>query len=433
MPEEPSWLTEQLSHIYPSQETQPLQVNGSKKKAGKPKAYQKPDSSNVVVPLDVFDFNDLLREEFEPLQWIIPEYLPEGLTLLFARPKVGKSMLALALSLRMARRVSGGVDGTVLYLTLDDTNKRRLQSRTRSLLQGEEIEGSRVWGATQAQTLDSNLVGQLEDWMKEHPLTRLMVIDVYARIKPKKVNDDVYKSDYDALCKLQEFAVRYHLAIILVHHTRKQADTGDWIDNINGSTGLAGAVDTIWMLERAARSNNLVLRVKGRDIMNELAIGLTLDELDAPWKLEEEGLEVIDVSVSEQKILDAFWAENYRITELQGKKDCNSVILVILTPKKIAELTQLKYTTVLGTLRRMLQKNLVTQTTYGSYRIAAQPEIAVDENPTTVMPVVVIPHCQDWKCILGPNRTHLIRRGNQIEFWCKEHQGYINEKGRPIL
>lgn len=346
----------------------------------------RPPVDEVVPPLDAFDLADLLREEFEPLQWIIPDYLPEGLTLLFSRPKIGKSMLALALSLRTARRVSGGVDGTVLYLTLDDTSKRRLQSRTRSLLQGAEIEGSRVWGVTQSEKLDSGLIMQLSMWMRGHTDTRLIVIDVYARIKPKKQNDDVYASDYNALVLLQEFAVKHHLAIILVHHTNKKADTEDWIDGINGSTGLAGAVDTIWRLVRARGSTDIKLQVTGRDVI-DCEVALSLQDLDAPWTLigEEENL-----SATEQQIL----------TLLQSGEEW--------TPKKVAEATGLKHSTVLGTLRRMMQKNLVMQTTYGNYRIT---ELHT-EKPCNSVILVIPPEKEaqaynDWQARVQANMRKL--------------------------
>ena len=313
----------------------------------------------TVEPLQAFDFVDLLHEEFEPLQWIIPNYLPEGLTMLFARPKVGKSMLSLALMLRMARRVNGGVDGEVLYLTLDDTNKRRLQDRTRSLLQGEEIERGRVWGALQARTLDSGIVEQLFMWIVAHPATKLIAIDVYASIKPRKQDDDVFKSDYQAIAKLREFAALYHIAIILIHHTRKQADTEDWMDSINGSTGLLAAVDTFWRVERVARSNELILRVRGRDIIRELAVNLNLDDLDAPWVVQGEEEESQEVSATAQKIL----------VTLQQSHEA-------MKPKQIAEQTGIKQHTALVTLRRLLQKNLVKQTSYGSYSY-----IAVSDKP----------------------------------------------------
>ena len=315
-----------------------------------------------VAPFEMVDCIDLLHEEYEPLQWVIPEYLPEGLTLLFSRPKVGKSMLSLALSLRMARRVSGGMDGEVLYLSLDDTNKRRLQSRVRSLLQGEEIERQRLYFATKAETLDAGLIEQFEQWMKDHQKTRLIVLDVYARVKPRKQNDDVYKSDYDALCKLQEFAIQYHLAILLVHHTRKQRDTEDWLDNVNGSTGLTAAVDTIWMVERQPGTNRLRLRIKSREELltpGELIVNLTLDDLDAPWKLRQRAGEDGDdelpeePSDSEQRILDVLQHSDTGVA-----------------PKYLAELAQMNHATVRKALRRMMQKKLVMQTAYGNYKVA---------------------------------------------------------------
>lgn len=321
-----------------------------------PKRVTMPDGA---LALDTFDFYDMLQEQHEPLQWIIPQYLPEGLTLLFARPKVGKSMTCLALALRVARKTSGGVDGHILYLMLDDVSKRRLQDRTRSLLQGSELEAGRIWGCTKAQPLDDGLIPQLEAWMIDHPETRLIVVDVYARVKPK-ADDDVYKSDYNALTKLQEFAVKWHLAIILVHHTRKASTPpgGDWIDSVNGSTGLTGAVDTLWMIERKPHSNDLVLHIKGRDTMGELEVEFSLDDIDAPWKLR--GEESDD--------------PNGSMTDTQAAIHSN-LTATPQTPRDIATLTGLKPETVRGLLRRMLHKGLVEQSTYGAYCLPRVTEL----------------------------------------------------------
>src|SRR5205807_3358146 len=86
----------------------------------------------------IFSLPDLLSWELLPVRWTIPEILPEGLTLLAGKPKLGKSWLALSVALAVA---AGGfalgkqpvTQGGVLYLALED-NERRLQSRARQLL-----------------------------------------------------------------------------------------------------------------------------------------------------------------------------------------------------------------------------------------------------------------------------------------------------------
>ena len=88
-----------------------------------------------------FTAADLMREELPPVRWAVPGILPEGLSLLAGKPKLGKSWLALGLAVAKA---SGGlalgkipVDrGGVLYLALED-NRRRLQNRLRKVLGGD--------------------------------------------------------------------------------------------------------------------------------------------------------------------------------------------------------------------------------------------------------------------------------------------------------
>jgi hypothetical protein len=86
----------------------------------------------------IFSLPDLLSWELPPVRWTIPDILPEGLTLLAGKPKLGKSWLALSVAISIA---AGGValgaqpvaKGDVLYLALED-NARRLQARARRLL-----------------------------------------------------------------------------------------------------------------------------------------------------------------------------------------------------------------------------------------------------------------------------------------------------------
>jgi RecA-family ATPase len=48
---------------------------------------------------------DLQHKTFEPMRWIVPDILPEGLSMLAGRPKIGKSWAALDIATAVA---SGG-------------------------------------------------------------------------------------------------------------------------------------------------------------------------------------------------------------------------------------------------------------------------------------------------------------------------------------
>ena len=80
----------------------------------------------------IWTADELLAAEFPPLKWAVPGLLPEGLTVLGGRPKVGKSMLALQIAYSVA---TGGKclgrdvgQGKVLLICLEDSG-RRLKDR----------------------------------------------------------------------------------------------------------------------------------------------------------------------------------------------------------------------------------------------------------------------------------------------------------------
>src|SRR5207244_2284516 len=75
---------------------------------------------------------------FPPVRYVLPGFVPDGLTILASKPKIGKSWLALDLCLAVAagRFTLGNLkpcEGRVLYLALEDS-RRRLQRRIDKLL-----------------------------------------------------------------------------------------------------------------------------------------------------------------------------------------------------------------------------------------------------------------------------------------------------------
>lgn len=72
---------------------------------------------------------------------------------------------------------------------------------------------------------------------------------------------------------------------MLVHHTRKQKDM-DNFNQISGTTGLMGSVDSTYLLSRDSRLDNKAkLSVTGRDIVSDDYV-LTFDQDNCTWKME---------------------------------------------------------------------------------------------------------------------------------------------------
>jgi hypothetical protein len=231
---------------------------------------------------------DLMAREFPPIRWVIPDILPEGLTILAARSKIGKTWLALSLSLAVAYggHALGKVaveGGTVLYLGLED-GEARLQRRLKQLL-GPDSMPARFHYDDQWERLDQGGVDDLERWLTNHPDARFIVIDTLKRVRPKaRSSDSSYDTDYDALRPLQDLAKKYRVAIVVVHHTRK-ADSDDFMDAISGTVGLPGAGDGAMVLTRARGKPDAALQIGHRDLPEDLKLALQRDGLTGHWIL----------------------------------------------------------------------------------------------------------------------------------------------------
>ena len=212
------------------------------------------------------------------------DLLPQGLHLLAGAPKIGKSWLALWLCLCAAQGKPLWTFATrpceVLYLCLEDSFQR-IQSRLFDLT---EDAPPTLHFAVMSQQLHNGLVEQIEQFLKEHPQTRLIVIDTLQRIRTAGNDANPYASDYRDIGVLKALADKYRIAILLVHHLRKMNDD-DPMNMISGTTGLSGATDSNFVLRKSKRrENTATLYCTGRDIpYRELA--LEFDGEDHVWKL----------------------------------------------------------------------------------------------------------------------------------------------------
>ncbi len=174
--------------------------------------------------LSIVDAETLLYELLDKPSFVVDGLIPTGLTLFCGSQKIGKSWLMLKLCLC----VSQGLplwdmptrSGDVLYLCLEDTFFR-IQDRLFRLTNEAD---KRLHFAVVSCKLSDGLLVQLEEYLKEYPDSRLIVIDTLQKIRTAS-KDNAYANDYGDISLVKDFADRHSLAVVVVHHIRKQNDS----------------------------------------------------------------------------------------------------------------------------------------------------------------------------------------------------------------
>ncbi len=304
-------------------------------------------------PATSWTADELMGMSFPEPTWAVPGLIAEGVTLLCGPPKVGKSWLSLNLGLSIAAGLPalGNIDvepGPVLYMALEDT-PRRLQARMRKVLAGRP--------APAGLTLDTHCpplpVGgdqYIAAWLDEHPGARLIVIDVLTKVRGVAPHgSSAYEADYAAVGYVKRVADAYAVPVVLVHHVRK-AGAEDFLAEVSGTNGLAGAADAVLVLKRGRAQADGILHVTGRDV-EETEYPLAFDAPNGAWRL-------LDGSVGEHQMQDTRAAVLRFVRESPGSK-----------PKEIADALQLNPNTVRQTCKRMADDGQLRSGSGGTYYV----------------------------------------------------------------
>lgn len=247
---------------------------------------QNPDFLNTV------SFNDLMDETLPYRRAVIEGLLGTGAYILAGAPKIGKSFLVALI----AYRVSTGSElweykvhpGTVLYLALED-DKKRLQERMSRMF---GVEGTdKLYFATEAGQIGKDLDVQLENFIREHPDTILVVVDTLQKVREMTGDSYSYASDYEVIGALKQFADTHNICVLIVHHTRKQP-AGDNFETISGTTGLLGCADGALLMQKIKRTDSAaVLEIVSRDQPDQ-KLHLVKNQDSLVWELDHADTEL---------------------------------------------------------------------------------------------------------------------------------------------
>ena len=229
---------------------------------------------------------ELYQTAFRSRPSIIDGLLYAGVYILAGAPKIGKSFLVA----QIAYHVSTGRklwdfdvhQGTVLYLALED-DYQRIQSRM-FIMYGVN-DTPNLHFATVAGKIGNGLDEQLENFMRKHPDTKLIIIDTMQKIRELGGESYSYASDYEIIGRLKQFADKYCICVLTVHHTRKQP-AGDSFEMISGTTGLLGCADGSLLMQKKKRTAlEATIDVVGRDQQDQI-LYLKKDPETQIWNLE---------------------------------------------------------------------------------------------------------------------------------------------------
>ena len=237
--------------------------------------------------IQLIDAETLYYKPIEHPKLLIDGILSDGLAIMAGDSKIGKSWMVLWLCLQISKGESvWGIPTRktdVVYLALED-REWRIQQRMQELT---EAPPENLHFGFSCGQLGSELESQIEAVLQDYPSTGLIFIDTLQMVRDNvsaKVN--TYAQDYKDMSALKKIADRHGISIFLVHHTRKDRDSGNIFNDMTGSTGIMGVADTVMILRRDERfGENATLSITGRDVEERK---LKMQMRGVRWEITEE-------------------------------------------------------------------------------------------------------------------------------------------------
>lgn len=261
---------------------------------------------------------ELLEKEREERMFLLDEILPcDGLAIVGAKPKVGKTTFALNAGLSIARGKPflglKTIKVPVVYLALEESES---QVRTNLIEMGvdKNEENFYLWFGMAPQTKE--LTEKIEKMIVKYH-AGLVIIDPLQKLLRVK-DGNSYAEVTNSLEPYNEIARKRNCCILFTHHSGKIVREGG--DDLLGSIAHSGGVDTIFNLRKKQRGRGSVRVITtvqryGNPIEEETVVSLnehrciykegTLSEITRHEILDIiEGLLIDGSSITQQMIME---------------------------------------------------------------------------------------------------------------------------------
>lgn len=331
-----------------------------------------PNPATEPHPLDfAFSAHTVLSTDYPPIEFTVPGLVPEGLTLLVASPKIGKSWFVLGLAVAC---VTGGYalgsikveQRPVFYLALED-GPRRLKDRLNMIGVSEPSKDfyrlDFLLDLTYT-SVDSAIRAYLAERGAQKPL---IIVDTLGRARGVHTGNDAYGKDYNDLARLKRHVDDYPgSSLIIVHHTNKRGSDGDFLGAISGTQGLAGAADSTLMISRDRGKGQARLQVTSREIPEgEYAISFE----NGAWSLVGNDLKEAAAAARESEQAGVLGDLQTRILEHFNKYPESQDIGHVATALNEDKETVSRY------LRRLNEAGKLQRAGRGKYKALPEPSL----------------------------------------------------------
>lgn len=227
------------------------------------------NSNNNKCNATPLNLRELSKMYFDELVCIAEGLLYQGVAILAGPPKLGKSWLVLALCIAISKGQEFLGFQTkqcgCLYLSLEDS-LRRIKDRVNIVLQDDNAIPENIYPEIKCPTIDEGLIDYLQSRLEMHPDIKFIIIDTFQKIINGNINS--YNRMSSDVGKLKEFADDNGVCILLIHHSKK-SKSRDVFNEIQGSIGINGTVDTMIVLTKSKDNPfDVVFSATGRDIEN---------------------------------------------------------------------------------------------------------------------------------------------------------------------